>query len=69
MTPDWFLIFVSRSLPEANIIKGMLEENNVPVVLMNKQDSSYLNFGDVELYVPQLLKELARQLVDKALLN
>lgn len=69
MTPDWFLIYSSRSLPEANIIKGMLEGNNVPVILMNKQDSSYLNFGEVELYVPPLLKELARQLVDKALLN
>ena len=69
MTPQWFLIFASSNMAEANIIKGMLEENNVPVVIVNKQDSSYLNFGELELYVPQLYKELARQLVDKALLN
>ena len=29
----------------------MLEENNIKVVLLNKQDSSYLMFGLVELYV------------------
>ncbi len=67
--PKWFLIYTSKSLPEANIIKGMLEENNVPVLLMNKQDSSYVNFGEIELYVPNVLNQLAKQLVDKALLN
>ncbi len=67
--PKWFLIYTSKSLPEANIIKGMLEENNVPVMLMNKQDSSYVNFGEIELYVPNVLNQLAKQLVDKALLN
>ena len=66
---DWSLIYITRSLPEGNIIKGMLEENNIPVMLMNKQDSSYLNFGDIELYVPKVWRDLAKQLVDKALLN
>lgn len=66
---NWFLIYTSRSLPEASIIKGMLEENNVPVMIINRQDSSYLSFGDIELYVPVLLKDIARNLVDKALLN
>jgi len=36
---------------KAAIIKQMLEENNIKVVLLNKQDSSYLMFGLVELYV------------------
>lgn len=67
--PDWSLIYASKSLPEATIIKGMLEENNVPVMLMNRQDSSYVNFGEIELYVPKVFNLLAKQLVDKALLN
>ncbi len=66
---DWFLIYTSKSMPEASIVKGMLEENNVPVMLMNRQDSSYVNFGEIELYVPKVLNLLAKQLVDKALLN
>ena len=51
---------------EAAIVKQMLEENNIKVVLLNKQDSSYLMFGLVELYVQEdqvektenLLKEI-----------
>ena len=51
---------------KAAIVKQMLEENNVKVVLLNKQDSSYLMFGLVELYVQEdqlektenLLKEI-----------
>ena len=51
---------------KATIIKQMLEENNIKVVLLNKQDSSYLMFGLVDLYVQEdqvektenLLKEI-----------
>lgn len=65
----WIKIFATRSIAEASIIQGMLEENQVPVQQLNKQDSSYLNFGDIELYVPAHLKDTAVQLVQKSLLN
>ena len=42
---------------KAAIVKQMLEENNIKVVLLNKQDSSYLMFGLVELYVTENQKE------------
>ena len=38
---------------KAEITKQMLEENNINVVLLNKQDSSYLMFGSIELYVDE----------------
>lgn len=66
---QWVLLYAAQTLPEANIIKGLLEENHVPVMLMNKQDSSYLNFGEIELYVPAHLKDIARHLLDKGLHN
>lgn len=66
---NWYLLYVTQNLSEASIIKGMLEENSVPVLLVNKQDSSYLNFGDIELYVPPHLKDIAKHLVDKGLMN
>ena len=56
------------NVPYSNI-KGMLEENSIEVVIMNKLDSSYLNFGDIELYVPLHLKEIAQQLLNSALTN
>ncbi|SRR6266540_6796203 len=56
----WFKIYSTRNYAEANIIKGMLEENNIEVIIMNKLDSSYINFGDIELYVPNHLKDIAK---------
>ena len=46
---------------QAEITKQMLEENNINVVLLNKQDSSYLMFGPIELYVS---KEQLKQSID-----
>ncbi|WP_207492007.1 putative signal transducing protein [Aridibaculum aurantiacum] len=65
----WSLLYSARTLPEATIVQGMLEENNVPVMVMNKQDSSYLNFGYIEVYVPFHLMDVAKQLMDKGLAN
>ena len=65
----WNKIYATRNFAEATIIRGMLEENEIPVQVMNKQDSSYLNFGDIELYVPGHLTETARQLLEQSLFN
>ena len=59
-------VFNTDNPNKAAIVKQMLEENNIKVVLLNKQDSSYLMFGLVELYVQEdqvektenLLKEI-----------
>lgn len=66
---DWFKLYITKNYAEANIIKGMLEENNIHVVMLNKLDSSYLSFGDIELYVPAHLKDIARELLNNALNN
>ena len=66
---NWSLLYSTANLAQANIIKGMLQQNEVPVTLMNKQDSSYLNFGEIELYVPAHLKEVATNLMYQVLAN
>ena len=66
---SWTKIFSTRNTAEASIIQGMLEENQIPVQQLNKQDSSYVNFGEIELYVPQHFKVTAVQLVEQSLLN
>ncbi len=66
---NWSLLYATQNLSEASIIKGMLEENSVPVLLVNKQDSSYVFIGDIELYVPNHLKEVAGSLVDQGMMN
>jgi hypothetical protein len=44
---------------KAEITKQMLEENNINVVLLNKQDSSYNMFGVIELFVTENQEEYA----------
>ncbi|MCZ2224012.1 MAG: DUF2007 domain-containing protein [Chitinophagales bacterium] len=66
---NWFLLYSTKNIMEASIIQGMLEENQIPVQILNKLDSSYPVFGDIELYVPIHLKELAQTLLQKGLLN
>ncbi|TVR78024.1 MAG: hypothetical protein EA412_09435 [Chitinophagaceae bacterium] len=50
MHKDWIKIMSISNQFKAEIIKGMLEENNIKVVLINKKDSAY-GFGEVEIYV------------------
>lgn len=69
MIQQWHLLFVTGNIAEASIVQGMLEENNIPVQVLNKLDSSYLSFGEIEVYVPIHFKEISKQLLDKALLN
>jgi hypothetical protein len=65
----WFRLYTTQNYVEANIIKGMLEENNIQAIILNMQDSSYLVFGEIELYVPTHLKDIALHLLDNALFN
>jgi len=51
MEKDWVKIFESNSLQEVEITKGMLAENNIAAVILNKKDSTYGSFGIIELYV------------------
>jgi hypothetical protein len=66
---NWYLLLKTDKYLEAEIFKGMLEENQIPVVLVNKQDSSYVFLGEIELYVPAHFKELARDLVSGSITN
>ena len=66
---NWYLLLRTDTYLEAEILRGMLEENQVPVMIVNKQDSSYVFLGEIELYVPVHLKELARDLVGGSITN
>jgi hypothetical protein len=65
----WYKLYSTKNYLEANIIKGKLEENNIKTMMLNKQDSSYVVMGEIELYVPEHLKDIALQLLNNALFN
>jgi len=57
MEKDWVLVFETNKEIDAEMVRGMLEENDISVFVIKKKDSAYL-FGNIELYVlPENLLE------------
>ncbi|MEI6766539.1 MAG: DUF2007 domain-containing protein [Bacteroidota bacterium] len=50
MEEGWSRIYSTADPVKIEILKSMLEEENIQAVVINKQDSSYL-FGESEVYV------------------
>jgi hypothetical protein len=48
---QWEKVFGTNAGYQAEILKALLEEENIVSIVVNKQDSSYLSFGEVEVYV------------------
>jgi len=48
---DWTIVYTTRDPWSGELVKQILEENQIEVVSLNKKDSSY-HFGDISLYVP-----------------
>ncbi|MGN0003978.1 MAG: putative signal transducing protein [Sphingobacterium composti] len=63
MEKGWVKIRTYSKAIEAEIVKQMLEEHEIPAVLLNKQDSSYL-FGKLELYVNETNEAVATVLIN-----
>jgi type III secretory pathway lipoprotein EscJ len=47
---NWKCVYTTDRLDKTEAIQGLLAEENIEAVVMNKTDSAYL-IGDVELYV------------------
>ena len=60
---DWVKVYESPNVSDAEIVKGKLEENEIDAVVMNKKDSSYLTFGQVEVYVKPNDEQAALKLI------
>lgn len=60
---NWVCVYKTTKLFEANAIIGNLESENIPAVILNRQDSSYLAFGYVEVHVPQENEQEARDIL------
>jgi hypothetical protein len=70
MQGNWQKIYTTRFYTEAEIVRGKLEENEIPVQLLNRQDTMYnVALGEIEVYVPNQLSELAKGLLLKTLEN
>jgi len=67
---NWFKVYTTSLYTEAAIVAGKLEENNIPVQVLNRQDSMYnIAIGDHEIYVPIHLKDIAIGLLRNGIHN
>ncbi len=60
---DWKKVFSSDNLNEIQIYQGMLKNQGIESVIMNKKDSSIQSFGQIELYVQPENAEKAREII------
>ena len=59
----WVTLITSNKSYQLNIIEGRLSENGIQSVIINKIDSSYLNFGEAELNVKKSDFERAKEIL------
>jgi len=63
MQAGWKCVFRSSFEHTAELVRVMLEEHDIDAVVMNKRDSSYLNFGQLEVFVPEQDQQTAEALI------
>jgi hypothetical protein len=64
MSDNWVEVYSTSQLYEAELIKSIMEDNEIECVIMNKQDSVY-QFGDIEICVPTESILKAKQLISE----
>ena len=49
--PDWVKVYTSSLPHKVNIVKAVLDDNQIPSMEVDRKDSTYTFMGEVELYV------------------
>lgn len=49
---NWKKVYEDSSPVRAEIVKGVLEDNGIQAVILNKKESVYQIFGNYEVMVP-----------------
>ncbi len=63
-------VYIAASLPEAHVVKGRLETEDIPVLLRYESGATVFglvggDLGSVEVQVPRPLKDRARLLLEE----
>jgi len=61
---NWTKIFFSTNPNLVDLLVTLLEEKEIPAVSINKKDSSYTIFGNIELYVKNTDVEESKEIIN-----
>lgn len=64
MEKNWNKIYSTQNFFTAEMIRQMLIDNDIPAVIMNKQDSSY-RFGLIDVFIHQENEMAAKALIEE----
>jgi hypothetical protein len=48
---EWIKVFETTRMHQALIVQSVLQEHEIESVILNKQDSSYIIFGEIHVMV------------------
>ena len=65
MEKDWVIAFDTKQEYLAEIARSVLFDNDIESVIINKKDSIYNSFGDIEVYVNRDNLIRAKQILQK----
>ena len=65
MEKDWVIAYESKQEYLADIARTILSDNDIESVIINKKDSIYNSFGDIEVYVNRDNLIKAKQILQK----
>ena len=57
----WIVVFKTNNVVHISAIKDYCNSIQIPLQILDKQDSNYIMFGEKQLYVPE---QFAKQLQD-----
>ena len=58
-------MYKTNKMFDAELCKTKLEHHEIPAVIINKQDSSYLAFGYIEVHVPAAQRDNALLIIQE----
>lgn len=51
MEKDWIVVFTTNDVFKANLVKDLLDNNDIPAVVLNKKETLTALIGVAEVYV------------------
>jgi len=65
MEKDWLRVFSTTKEHKAGVIVDLLENNNIKAVQLSEKDSTFVMFGDIDVFVNEKDEKKALDLINK----